>query len=45
MPGTGLGVAISRDIVDSYGGRLDVRRADGGGLEVRLELPGAGAAG
>lgn len=45
LPGTGLGVAISRDIVDSYGGRLDVRRADGGGLEVRLELPGAGAAG
>lgn len=41
LPGTGLGVAISRDIVDSYGGRLDVRRAAGGGLDVRVELPGA----
>jgi signal transduction histidine kinase len=45
LPGTGLGVAISRDIVDSYGGRLDIRRGDAGGLEVRLELPRAGAAG
>lgn len=45
LPGTGLGVAISRDIVDSYGGRLDIRRGNAGGLEVRLELPRAGAAG
>lgn len=43
LPGTGLGVAISRDIVDSYGGRLDVRRGDAGGLEVRIELPGTPA--
>lgn len=41
QPGTGLGVAISRDIVDSYGGRLDFERREGGGLRALLELPGA----
>lgn len=38
-PGTGLGVAISRDIVETYGGRLDFARSDDGGLRVTLRLP------
>ncbi|MBS3957877.1 MAG: sensor histidine kinase [Xanthomonadaceae bacterium] len=41
LPGTGLGVAISRDIVDSYGGRLDFEHRPGGGLRAVLELPAA----
>jgi len=41
LPGTGLGVAISRDIVDSYGGLLDFQRIAGGGLRAVLELPAA----
>ncbi len=40
--GSGLGIAIARDIVDAYGGRLDFRRAEAGGLAVRVCLPAAG---
>ncbi len=37
--GYGLGLAIVRDIVDAYGGRLAFGRAELGGLSVRVSLP------
>ncbi|MFN3964945.1 MAG: sensor histidine kinase [Silanimonas lenta] len=39
QPGTGLGVSISRDIAESYGGRLEFGRSPLGGLQARLWLP------
>jgi signal transduction histidine kinase len=39
MPGTGLGVSISRDIAESYGGRLAFERRGADGLRARLWLP------
>jgi signal transduction histidine kinase len=39
--GTGLGVAIAREIVDSYGGSLDFTQATPRGLEARIRLPAA----
>jgi len=39
-PGAGLGLAIAADIVGQYGGRMDFRPAELGGLEVSLGLPG-----
>lgn len=38
-PGTGLGVSISRDIAESYGGQLAFGRSALGGLQARLRLP------
>lgn len=37
--GAGLGLAIASDIVDSFGGRLDLGRSPLGGLEVRILIP------
>ncbi len=39
VPGTGLGVSITRDIAESYGGGLDFGRSPLGGLQARLQLP------
>jgi signal transduction histidine kinase len=38
-PGTGFGLAITRDLVDAYHGRLRLDRSELGGLRVTLELP------
>ncbi|XXY50289.1 ATP-binding protein [Sorangium sp. So ce269] len=38
--GLGLGLSISRSIAAAHGGRLYAERAPGGGVVVRLELPG-----
>jgi signal transduction histidine kinase len=38
-PGTGFGLAITRDLVDAYHGRVKLDRSDLGGLRVVLELP------
>ena len=38
--GTGLGLTLSREIVEAHGGRLELRARDGGGTEVRIWLPG-----
>jgi len=38
--GSGLGLTLSREIIDAHGGRLSLSNRDGGGLEVRLWLPG-----
>jgi signal transduction histidine kinase len=38
-PGSGLGVSIAIDIVDSHGGMLSFTRSPLGGLRARVELP------
>jgi signal transduction histidine kinase len=38
-PGTGFGLAIVRDLVDVYGGAIDLQDSPLGGLRVRIELP------
>jgi C4-dicarboxylate-specific signal transduction histidine kinase len=40
--GMGLGLAISRGIVEDYGGAIDVRSAVGEGTRFRLTFPAAG---
>jgi two-component system osmolarity sensor histidine kinase EnvZ len=40
-PGSGLGLAIADRIVRGHGGRLELARADGGGLHASLILPPA----
>ena len=37
--GTGLGLTLSREIVEAHGGRLELRSREGGGTEVRVWLP------
>ena len=41
--GSGLGLAIVKQVAEGHGGRAEARLAPGGGLEVRLVLPGARA--
>ncbi|RAH98254.1 histidine kinase [Acuticoccus sediminis] len=38
-PGSGLGLSIVAELVDLYGGRLELSRADQGGLKVIVVLP------
>ena len=37
--GTGLGLAIARRAIEHHGGTIVARNADGGGLEIVMELP------
>jgi nitrogen fixation/metabolism regulation signal transduction histidine kinase len=37
--GTGLGLALTREIVEAHGGRITLANRDGGGLQVSLILP------
>jgi two-component system nitrogen regulation sensor histidine kinase NtrY len=39
--GQGLGLSLSREIVDAHGGRLSIHRREGGGTMVRCVIPGA----
>lgn len=38
--GTGLGLALTREIIEAHGGRIGLSNRDGGGLCVSLVLPG-----
>ncbi|THE08423.1 HAMP domain-containing histidine kinase [Microbacterium oleivorans] len=42
VPGTGLGMGIARDIVESHGGSITVESALGRGTTVTVRLPAAG---
>jgi two-component system sensor histidine kinase HydH len=42
--GTGLGLAVARQIVEAHGGRIDVGECRGGGARFTLHLPLAGTA-
>ena len=37
--GTGLGLAISQKVTKLYGGTIEARNREGGGLEVKIVLP------
>lgn len=37
--GTGLGLALCREIIENHGGQMAIRNRDGGGLEVSFWLP------
>ena len=41
VPGSGLGLSIVRDIAKLYGGAFSLAQSRLGGVEARLELPGA----
>jgi two-component system sensor histidine kinase PhoQ len=42
LPGQGIGLAVSRDIVEAYEGRIVLGRSDLGGAAVTLALPAPG---
>jgi len=45
VPGTGLGLAVARDVAESHGGTIVALARDGGGTIMRMTLPLAPATG
>ncbi len=41
VPGHGIGLAVTRDIAEAYGGRLSISRSPIGGAAITLTLPAA----
>jgi C4-dicarboxylate-specific signal transduction histidine kinase len=41
--GLGMGLAVSREILATYAGRLELQNVAAGGLQVTLEVPKNGA--
>lgn len=39
VPGTGLGLAITHELATLYGGRLDLKRLETGGVNATVQLP------
>jgi len=39
IPGTGLGLTITKAIVERHGGRIEVQSAENAGTTVRVQLP------
>ena len=39
IPGTGLGLTITKAIVERHGGRIEVESAENAGTTVRIHLP------
>ena len=38
-PGSGLGLAVTRAVVEAHGGRMSIRATEGGGATVVISLP------
>jgi signal transduction histidine kinase len=39
VPGMGLGLAISKGLVEAHGGQIAARNVPGGGLQITFTLP------
>ena len=39
--GMGIGLYLTKRIVEAHGGTIEARSPEGGGTEFRIELPGA----
>jgi len=38
-PGYGIGLAVVKDLAESYGGQLDIGKSELGGAEFRVTIP------